>query len=62
MDINAEKLHKDLLDTIELITKKKLGFDWKTLKKSMDTVENAITIYEHADCRVKSKLNDVHSV
>ena len=62
MDINAEKLHKDLLDTIELITKKKLGFDWKTLKKSMDAVENTITIYEHADCRVKSELNDVHSV
>ena len=51
MDLNVKKLHGDVLDTIELIMKKKMEFDWKTLKKSMDNVNKAITTYKHADCR-----------
>ena len=46
MDLNIKKLHHDVLDTIELVTKKKMEFDWKTLKKSMDAVDKAITTYE----------------
>ena len=62
MDLNIEKLHHDVLDTIELTMKKKMEFDWKTLKKSMDAMDKAITIYEHADCSTNNELYGIHSV
>ena len=62
MDLNIEKLHHDVLDTIELITKKKMEFDWRTLKKSMDAVDKAITTYEHADRSANNELYGIQSV
>ena len=62
MDLNIEKLHHDVLDTIELVTKKKMEFDWKTLKKSMDAVDKAITTYEHADRSANNELYGIQSV
>ena len=62
MDLNIEKLHHDVLDTIELVTKKQMEFDWKTLKKSMDAVDKAITTYEHADHRANNELYGIQSV
>ena len=39
-----------------------MEFDWKTLKKSMDTVDKAITIYEHADRSANNELYGIQSV
>ena len=61
MDPNVKQLHKDVLDIIELITKIKTDFDWKTLKKSMDAVEQAITIYEVVGHRANNELYDIQS-
>ena len=61
MDLNVKKLHQDVLDTIELIAKKKMDFDWKTLKKSMITIEKAITTYETADQRANEELYGIQS-
>ena len=62
MDLNIEKLHHDVLDTIELITKRKMEFDCKTFKKSMDAVDKAITTYEHADHSANNELYGIQSV
>ena len=62
MDLNVKKLHQDVLDTIELIAKKKMDFDWKTLKKSMIAIEQAITTYEIADHRANKELYGIQSV
>ena len=39
-----------------------MEFDWKTLKKSMDAVDKAITTYEHADCSANNELYGIQSV
>ena len=61
MDRNVKKLHQAVLDTIELMAKKKLDFDWKTLKKSMIAIEQAITTYEIADHRANEELYGIQS-
>ena len=48
---------------IELITKKKLEFDWKTaIKKSINTIEQAITTYEVANHGANEELYGIQSV
>ena len=61
MDLNVRKVHQDVLDTIELIAKKKLEFDQKTLKKSMNAIEQAINTYEIADHRANKELYGIQS-
>ena len=39
-----------------------MEFDWKTLKKSMDAVDKAITTYEHADHSANNELYGIQSV
>ena len=39
-----------------------MEFDWKTLKKSMDPVDKAITTYEHADHSTNNELYPIQSV
>ena len=62
INLNIKKLHHDVLDTIELVTKKKMKFDWKTSKKSTDAVDKAITTYEHADHSANNELYGIQSV
>ena len=62
MDLNVKKLHGDILDTIELVTKKKMEIDWKTLKKSMDEVNKAVATYKHADRRANDELYCIQSM